>query len=88
MANYSALKSSINNLIVENNRLTGEIGKALANYIAKGGATVSEKDIYTLIKDLPQELQVQVLIKALASKEMVKAPSYLERKSSGGRGII
>ena len=86
MANYSNVKSAANALVAQLNNGVDSLASALAGYI-KGGANVSENDIYNIIKDLPQELQVKVLIKALASKEMAKTPSYVERNSRS-RGII
>lgn len=90
MSSYSEIRNvilSAKNTIVN---IAQELGKAIGNYIANS-PTVSEEDIYNMVKDLPQDIQIKALCKALVcvnAKTSKSKPSYLQNDKSGRRSII
>jgi methionine synthase I (cobalamin-dependent) len=87
MASYNEIASMVKQYQVQQQQSIANIAKAISEYLASG-ANVTETDLYNMIKALPEDIQVAVLVKALTSKSMAKAPSYVQQSRGRGRGIL
>ncbi len=87
MANYSEIRNILTAAKTAITDIVDRLGNAIGNYVSST-STINEDDIYNMVKDLPQDVQVKVLCKALA-KTNVKSnkPSYLS-KGFGKRDLI
>ena len=77
---YSKIREVITNAKEVINNISVKLGEAIARYVFES-VTVDETDIYNMVKDLPQDIQVQALCKALSEVNRRRSsamPSYLQ----------